>query len=235
MTRVRRLAPLFLLLLGSSPLAAQVGIEPSRSPYRDIRPGTTFEVYGGTVMGSGGPIPVGPRDGPWFGLRALLRANSTISLGFGGWGALTTRTVIDPTKAPAAQQTGEADHELYGVEALIQLNATGGKTWHGIAPFAGVGVGLAKAAAAEDPFGYEFGTKFYFAPAIGARIFLAERAYLRLEARGLVWKVKYPSAYALEPTEDPGTTDDPHAVNPSGRTSQYIVAPALSVGFGFAF
>jgi hypothetical protein len=66
-------------------------------------------------------------------------------------------------------------------------------------------------------------------------LFLAERLYLRTEARGLVWKVKYPSTYALEPTDDPGTTEDPHAVNPSGRTGQYIVAPALSFGIGIAF
>jgi hypothetical protein len=235
MTLVQRLAPFVLLLLATVPLAAQVGIDPSRSPYRDIRPGTTFEGFGGMVLGSGGPIPVGPRDGPLFGLRALLRANSTISLGFGGWGALTKRTVIDPTNAPDEQETGEVDHELVGVEALIQLNATGGKTWRGFAPFGGVGIGLVKAGATDDAFGYEFGTKFYFAPVLGTRIFLAERMYLRLEARGLVWKVRYPATYALEPTDDPGTAEDPHAVNPSGRTGQYILAPTLGFGIGIAF
>jgi hypothetical protein len=235
MILVRRLAPLLLLVLATSALSAQVGIEPSRSPYRDIRPGTTFEAFGGQVMGSGGPIPVGPRDGPMGGLRALLRANASISLGFSTWGALTKRTVIDPTNAPAEQATGEVDHELVAVEALIQLNITGGKTWHGIAPFTGVGIGLAKAGETGDAAGYEFGTKFFFSPVIGARIFLADRMYLRAEARGLVWKVSYPATYALEPTDDPGTAENPHAVNPSGRTGQYIVAPALTFGIGIAF
>lgn len=235
MTHVARLAFVALLLAVPLQLPAQVGIPPAASPYRDIRPGTMFEGYAGTVMGAGGPLHAGPRDGPVMGIRALLRANATVSLGFGAWGALTKRTIIDPTAAPAAQEAGEADQELIGGEALLQLNATGGKTWHGLAPFLGVGLGLLTAPATNDDAGYEFGTKFYFAPMLGTRIFLGERFSLRAEARGFIWKLKYPATWALEPTDDPGTADDPHAVNPSARSGEYVVAPTLSVGLGIAF
>lgn len=217
------------------PLTAQVGVAPANSPYGDIRPGTTFEGFGGTLMGNGGPLHAGPRNGPVMGARALLRANSTVSLGFGMWGGLTKRTVIDPTQRPSEQEVSEVDHQLIGAEAMFQFNLTGGKTYRGFAPFLGLGLGIVKATTTNDAFGYEFGTKFYFAPAVGTRIFLGERMYLRAEARGFAWKLKYPSSWALEPTEEPGTAESPNAVNPTGRTGQYVVAPTLSFGIGLAF
>ena len=235
MTLVRRtlfLAPLLFLAL---PLTAQVGVAPADSPYGEIRPGTMFEGFGGTMMGAGGPLHAGPRDGPVMGVRALLRANSTVSLGFGMWGALTKRTVIDPTERVAEREVSEVDHQLIGAEALFQFNLTGGKTWHGIAPVVGMGLGITKATTTNDEFGYEFGTKFYFAPVAGTRIFLGERMYLRAEARGFTWKLKYPSSWSLEPTDEPGTPENPNAVNPTGRSGQYVVAPTLSFGIGVAF
>jgi hypothetical protein len=235
MTHVRRTLLLACLLCPAPRLTAQVGVPPSASPYGEIRPGTTFEGFGGTLAGSGGPLHAGPRDGPVMGVRALLRANSTVSLGFGAWGALTKRTVIDPTAAVALREVSEVDHQLFGAEALFQFNLTGGKTWHGLAPFVAVGLGITKATTTNDEFGYEFGTKFYFAPTVGTRMFLGERMYLRAEARGFTWKLKYPSSWALEPTDEPGTPEAPNAVNPTGRTGQYVVAPALVLGIGLAF
>jgi hypothetical protein len=235
MILVRRTLLLAWLLCPASFLGAQVGVPPSASPYGEIRPGTTFEGFGGTLAGNGGPLHAGPRNGPVMGIRALLRANSTVSLGFGAWAALTKRTVIDPTARVAEREVSEVDHHLFGVEALFQFNFTGGKTWHGIAPFAALGLGLTKATTTDDAFGYEFGTKFYFAPAVGTRMFLGERIYLRAEARGFTWKLRYPSSWAVEPTDEPGTPEAPNAVNPTGRTGQYVVAPTLAFGIGLAF
>jgi hypothetical protein len=235
MTLVRRTLLIGTLTLFATSLAGQVGVPPAASPYGEIRPGTMFEGLVGTISGGGGPLHAGPRDGPLAGVRALLRANATVSLGFGMWGAQTKRTVIDPTQRPSEREVDEVDHELFGAEALFQFNLTGGKTWHGIAPFIGLGLGIARGSTTNDTFGYEFGTKFYFAPAVGTRIFLAERMYLRAEARGFTWKLKYPSSWSLEPTEEPGTPENPNAVNPTGRSGQYVVAPTLSVGIGLAF
>ena len=223
------------LLFAVAPVAAQVGTPPDQSPFTSIRPGTMFEATVGVIGGNGGPLAAGPRDGQYAALRAQLRANSTVSLGFGIWAATTHRTIIDPTAAVANQRAGEADHELFGAEATVTFNLTGGKTWHGLAPFIGSGIGMTKAGPTNDEFGYEFGTKFYFAPVAGSRLFLGERLYLRLEGRAFTWKLKYPSTWALEPSVDPGTPENPHAVNPTGRTGQYVVAPTLSLGIGVAF
>lgn len=194
-----------------------------------------FELNAGVIAGSGGPLHAGPRDGTMLSLRVLLRANSTLSLGFALWGATASRTVIDPTRAPGQQERGDTDQQLYGGEATFQMNLTGGKTWRGLAPYIGSGLGAVKSSAIVDEHGYDFGTKFYFAPMIGTRAFVGQRLSLRLEARAFTWKLSYPSSWAIEPPSSPGTLEDPHAVNPTGRTGQYVVAPALTFGIGVAF
>lgn len=235
MNPVRRSGLLALSLAVAVPAAAQVGHPPSDSPYRDIHPGTTWELFAGQVMGSGGPIPIGPRDGPLVGGRVLLRARNTISLGFGGWTAGTKRTVLDPDASLANRYKGSTDQTLYGLEATVVMNLTGGKSWHRLAPFVGVGIGVVKSSAFDDPAGYEFGTKFYFAPMAGGRLIVNRRFYLKGEARAFSWKLGYPATYALEPSAEPGTADNPNAVNPTGRSGQWVLAPALSVGLGVAF
>lgn len=229
--------PVFCALLLAAPLAAQVGHAPTASPYHDIRQGTAWEVTGGVINGSGGPIGVGPRDGTMAGLRVLLRANSTLALGLGVWGSQTERTVIDPNVAPADQVVGTRDAHLIGGELLVQFNLTGGKSWHGFAPFTGIGLGVVRNTSGDagDPGGYDFGTKFYFAPMLGARFIVSDHAYLRIEGRGLTWKLKYPILYGLEPATAPGTTESPNAVDPLGRDGQYVFTPAFSIGLGISF
>ncbi len=235
MTPVRLTGLAVALLLGVTPLAAQVGHAPGDSPFRDIHPGTTWELFAGTIGGSGGPLRVGPRDGPLAGFRVVLRAKNTISLGFGLWGGLAERTVVDPDAKLSERFGPSVDQNLYGAEATVQINLTGGKTWKRLAPFTGVSIGVVKSGEIDDDAGYEFGTKFYFAPMVGTRVFLDRRLYLRAEARGFAWNLDYPISYSLEPSEEPGTPENPNALNPTGRDGQYVLAPALIVGVGIAF
>ncbi len=231
---IRRIA--LLSLVAASPIAAQVGHAPDRSPYREIMPGTTVELLTARLGGSGGPIPVGPRNGTLFGIRALLRAKNTVSLGFGVWGGSAERTALDPLKTPPNRDLGPVDVQLIGGEAAIQMNVTGGKHWHGLAPFTGVSLGIASAREEEDdPSGYEFGNKFYFAPMLGTRVMLGNRGYVRLEGRGYVWNLKYPTSFSMEPTDVPATSDQSRAINPAGRSGQYVFAPALTLGIGWSF
>jgi hypothetical protein len=239
MKRVRCYSLLTCMTLAPLTLVAQVGHAPGDSPFREIRTSTTFEAFTGVIAGNGGSIPVGPRDGRLVGIRALLRARNTVSLGFSLWGAAAERTPIDPTSTVAERFLTPVDQDLFGAELTLQFNLTGGKTWHGLAPFMGIGIGLVKgdmfSTVEDDPFGYEFGSKFFFAPMLGTRVFLKEKAYLRLEARGFSWKVKYPASYVLEPADEPGTDEAPNAVNPTASAGQYVLAPSLQIGFGFAF
>ena len=227
----------FALLLCAAPLAAQVGYLPSASPYREIHNDRWIEFDAGRLYGNGGPLLVGPRDGQAFGGRIIFRGKSTLQISLGGWEAATVRFVVDANDSVATRVKGPVDEHLFGGEATITFNVTGGKTWHGLAPFAAIGLGLVhgQAPPASDTSGYSFGTKFYFGPSIGTRVLLGQRVFFKAEARAMFWSLSYPFTYSQEPSAQPGTLTAPNAVNTTGKTSQYTLTPALFFGLGFAF
>lgn len=231
--------PLLALVaaLAAVPAAAQVGYDPALSPYRDIRNGRYLELFGGKVFGDGGSIPVGPRDGNVIGARVNFRGKNTIQVSFGGWYAGTVRHIVDADDSVAERVKPDINHHLLGGEVSLQFNLTGGKSWHGIAPYAGVGLGVVKGqkTPAADTSGYSFGTKLYFAPNLGTRFMLGQRSFVKIEAKAYFWSLKYPLNYSDEPAKQPGTGDVINAVNASGKRSSYVPAPALQVGVGYAF
>jgi hypothetical protein len=150
------------------------------------------------------------------------------------WTAGTERTWIDAYDSVATRNKGLVDSRLIAGEFGVQLNATGGKTWHGLAPYLGVGVGFVNGAASPptDTSGYSFGTKSFFAPALGTRFFVSQGIYLKLDVRALFWNLQYPASYSVEPAKQPGTLASPNAVNTTGATSQYTVTPEIRLGIG---
>ena len=67
---------------------------------------------------------------------------------------------------------GPVDTDLLFTEFALQLRLTGGKTWHGLAPYFGGGIGLAfdaRSAGDTTDSGYQFGTKLTFSGATGVR------------------------------------------------------------------
>jgi hypothetical protein len=236
MTRVlRSLLPLAVLLPVT--LVAQVGHFPDASPYRDIPGDRYLQVFGGQVMGNGGPLLLAPQDGPMVGARIDFRGKSTLGLSLGGWYMMTERFIVDADKPPATRVSGPIDHRIFGGELTIQFNLTGGKAWRGFAPYTGLGLGAAfgDKTPAADTSGYAFGTKLFFAPMVGTRVMIGSRAFLKLEGRAFFWNIRYPQSYFDEPAQAPGTPENPNAVNPTGRRGQYTPAPALLVGLGVKF
>jgi hypothetical protein len=126
------------------------------------------------------------------------------------------------------------------IEATLQLNLTGKKTWHRLAPFLGASLGWTHStglpASVADSSGFKFGNKFYLVPGVGVRAFVTQSLFLRLEARQIFWKLSYPLSYTQEPAAEPSTDPDhPNAVLPDGKRSQWSGARELRVGLGFAF
>ena len=223
-----------LLLAPCGSAAAQVGYLPSQSPFRELTAGTFMEFNGGRVLGAGGLLELGPRNGYSEGVRLVLRGNHTLQISFGLWTAGTQRTRIDAADSVATRNKGLIDQRLIAGELGLQLNATGGKTWHGLAPYAGIGLGLVhgQASPAIDTSGYSFGTKLFFAPTLGTRLFAGQRLYLKFDVRGIFWKLAYPVSYSNEPAKQPGTIGRSNAVNTTGVTSQYTVTPEIRLGIG---
>jgi hypothetical protein len=230
-----RLRLIIALMLAPSVAAiAQVGYMPTQSPFRVIEHGMYLEATGGKVFGGGGLLNVGPRDGISEGLRLVVRGKNTLQFSFGVWTANTKRHWIDGDDSVDTRDKGLVDHRLIGVEFGTQMNVTGGKTWHGLAPYASFGLGLVHGQATPaDTSGYSFGTKIYFAPGLGTRIFAGQRLYLKIDARALVWKLEYPGSYSQEPAKQPGNGTTSNAVNPTGLASQYTITPEIRFGIGF--
>lgn len=218
-------------------LAAQVGYPPSNSPYHALERGAFIEAFGGRVFGTGGLLRLGPRNGTSEGARLVVRGKNTLQFSFGGWTAGTQRELINAQDSVATRDKGLTPQRLIAGEIGIQLNVTGGKTWRGLAPYAGVSLGLVhgQGGPAVDTSGYSFGNKLFFAPTVGTRLFVVQRLYLKVELRALFWKLSYPPSYSLEPTKQPGTITQSNAVNTTGVTGQYTATPEIRFGLGFAW
>ncbi|HEY3011976.1 MAG TPA: hypothetical protein VGJ36_04455 [Gemmatimonadales bacterium] len=233
--RVVGLRVLGLCGVTASSLAAQVGHPPRSSPYHDIRRGHTFTLTGGYLSGDGGRFGIGPHSGAVFGGRYDIRASRAIQFGIGIARGNLERFIVNPFVRLADRRTGPVKQSATFAELDLQFNVTGGKSWHGIAPYVAVSGGLAFAGSTPaDTSGYEFGKKLYLAPAAGIRLFLSDRLHLRAEARATFWKLRYPTTFQQEPVEEPGTPDNPNAVITGNNLIEWTTSSWLQAGLGYS-
>jgi hypothetical protein len=220
------------LLLVAGSASAQVGHDPAHSPYRTLRYGQFLGVTGGYFNGDGGSLGLAPHKGATVGLRYDFLAAGTVTVGLAGTFGDTERLIVDPHQPIETAVTGPVKQSMTIVEGIIQFNITGGKSWHGIAPFVSAGLGLALGQSTPaDTSGFKFRTKFAFTPGIGARLFLSERLFVRLEARSPFWQLSYPAAFRLPPSTDP--TKPPVLVGSSGK--EWMTGGWYSIGLSYAF
>ncbi len=229
---------LAVVLLSASAAAAQVGHTPGKSPYHDIYKGHAFTATYGHLGGGGGDFGIAPHSGDSYGFRYDIRAGAPVQLGLGFSHASLERLIVNPFVVLANRVSGPVKQTVNFVEANIQLNLTGGKTWHHLAPFVGASVGIAIAGnTPADTSGFKFGKKIYLAPAAGARIFITSRLHIRAEARATFWKIKYPASFQQEPVDEPGIPPDNSnaVIPPGGKGSEWTATSWLQVGLGYSF
>jgi hypothetical protein len=228
---MRLLLVFVFFAFGVPAVSAQVGHPPRSSPYRDIRKGHTFTVLGGYFSGDGGTVNVAPHDGAVYGVRYDIRTGGTIQMGLGITHGNLERFIVDPFLPEASRKTGPVKQSVNFADLTLQFNITGGKTWHRLSPFVAASGGLAFAGdTPADTSGYKFARKFYFAPSIGARVFLSDRLHFRAEARATFWKLNYPVTFQREPTPQV-----PNPVIVSGSLSEWTTSSWLQVGLGYSF
>lgn len=210
---------------------AQVGHDPAASPYRTLRYGQFMGVTAGYFNGSGGAIGVAPHKGELAGFRYEFLGAGTVSIGLGASYGRLQRDIVDAFKPVETGRTGPFDSSVLFTEVIFQLNLTGGKTWHGIAPYVSSGLGLAVISRMPaDTSGFRFRTKALLTPSIGARIFLSQRLFLRIEARSAFWQISYPAAYRAPPVTDP--TKSPAI---TGGAKEWVTNGWYQVGLSYAF
>lgn len=220
-----------LLLSAAGPAFAQVGHDPARSPYRTLRYGQFIGLTGGHFGGGGGQIGLAPHKGETLGLRYDFLGAGTVTLGLSATYMRLERLIVDPDKPLGTGTIGPVAVNTGLFEGIFQLNITGGKTWRGIAPFASAGLGLALTERTPaDSSEFKFRLKAAFTPGIGARIFLSERLFLRVEARTTFWQVSYPQTFRSPPSSDPSK---PPVV--SGSQKEWVTNTWYTVGLSYAF
>jgi len=238
-----RLLVLLALALGlaASPsrrLAAQVGVRPTRSPYRDILPGTGWTFMAGQVGGDGGPTQLSPNSGMSYGLRFDARFSGLLQ-GFVGLEYLgLERMVLAPDDSVVNRYSGPIDAPVWIPAIGLQLNLTGPKSWHHIAPFAAFTFGAAiNSKSAEDTTAFDFGTKLLVAPSGGARIMFGQRVHIRVEGIWYMWKMKYPETWLTEPESEVPASGDPSnaPIKSIDDLEDWVFTPSLRLGLGIAF
>lgn len=224
--------PVFLTaLLLPATLVAQVGHDPAKSPYRTLRYGQFVGVNGGWFGGNGGTLGVAPHGGNVLGLRYDFLSSGTVSIGFQGSVAWLNRIIIDPNFPIEFAVKDTVSNRTAIGEAILQFNLTGGKSWHGVAPYISAGLGAVLAGKTPaDSSGFGFRFQIGVTPGLGARIFLGERLFLRLEARNTFWQVKYPPSFRVSPAND--QTKPPVLLSPS---KEWLANGWYSIGLSYAF
>ena len=220
------------LLASVASASAQVGHDPATSPYRDLRFGQFVTITSGQVFGTGGKLGLGPHNGQMVILRHDFLADRPLSIALGAGWARVDRFVADLGPVPR-RLTGPVAHDVWFGEGTAQLNLTGGKTWHSIAPYVNVGLGLAFGEKlAADVSGYKLGTKFYLAPSAGARLFLTRRMFVRVEARAVFWSLTYPATYR---STDPDGLGPLRPILAGQALKEWAPVPMIHAGLGYAF
>lgn len=229
---MRRILPTLLAISLPATALAQVGYDPARSPYRELRFGQFVGASVGRVGGAGGSLGLSPHGGPVYGIRYELLGASTISLSLAGSYADLERTLVHPDEPAATQIAGPVDQSALLFEGILQFTFTGGKTWHRLAPFVSGGFGLMLASRVpEDTTEFSLRTRAVLTPGIGTRIFLSQRLFLRLEARASFWQVTYPASFTDSPANAPG---DPAVLRGRAR-KEWVATPSLTAGLSYAF
>jgi len=210
--------------------AAQVGHEPSHSPYHDIRRGGVFVLTFGYLGGSRGGVGVGPSDGKTGGIRYEVpfgAVGASLGLAYAGM----NRFVVDPFKDTTSRKTGPFTDDVVLLDAGLQLVLTGRKTWRGFAPYVGGALGVAIGGKSpRDTSGYEFGTKFTIAPNAGLRWYPARRLSVRGDFRLVLWKLNYPTQF-----KQPDQIDNTPVLPIAASLTEWTSHPWATIGVGWTF
>jgi hypothetical protein len=216
------------------PSDAQVGHDPGQTPFRDImlRPGPVFFV--GHLSADRGRAGAGVSNALTFGARYEIPAGRSLLIQFTTAYLKGDRFIIDPAadSTDPQRRTGPTSSDLALAEIGIQLRLTGAKTWHGLAPYVGTGLGLmldVNSPGDTTNSGYRFGTKFTLAGATGVRWYPAPRLMVNADVRAHLWRLKYPLSFH-QPASDGSIV-----VPQNQPLTDWTMHPWISLGIGWTF
>ena len=219
-----------LTLISPRGMVAQVGHAPEHSPYRDLRAKQSTSVITGFLTGERGSANVGPSHGPVFGVRYDRQVGTAIDILLGLSGARLDRFLVEPTLPVATRTTGPIKDDLIFMETGLSLVLTGRKSWRGFVPYVGSTFGVVFETTV-DFAEYQFGTRGEITPHIGIKWFPLQAISFKVEARDVIWRLKYPgSFFSTQVTGVP-------TVLRSGvdQAAEWLHHPTLMLSLGYTF
>lgn len=223
-----------------TPLAAQVGHEPARSPFRDLDRTMEVTVYTGSYRARTDPARVAPQSGPIIGVLYQWRASGPLSLTAGASRVGSQRRVLDPEREatcgtpPAASAdcklVGEFRWPLYFLDGGVALDLTGPRTFYGFVPDLKAGVGLMSDFHTQTDVGqFSIGTRFAIKWGGGIRWVPSELFQVRADVSNHLHSVGYPDAYFTPATDN-------SQIRPTGSSrTVWLNNIALTIGVSYLF
>ena len=219
-----------MALVCALPATAQVGHEPSSSPYVDLEYSQEITPLFGYLHTRHDPAGVAPQSAPMVGLRYEWSIAGPLAFSSDLTRSFSHRDVVDPAQPAARRDGGSTSAPVYAFDVALALNLTGRKSWHNIVPQVRAGVGVVQSSTASDSSGYSFGTPFAFSLGGGLKFVPANgRFQFRADVTDRIFKLTYPSTFYR-------LASDNTAVLPLTTASKfYTHHTALTVGVSYRF
>ena len=221
-----------LLFLVGSIAGAQVGHNPSTSPYYDLERAQEWTILFGAFHGHRDPVNVGPQSGAIYGLHYEYRAGGPAYLTAEVAGIQSDRSVLNPFLAPGkGRELGNRSQPLYSADLGLGIGLTGAKSWHHIVPELTGGLGLiSDLRTTADTGGYKFGTRFALNWGGAIRVVPGGKWGVRFDVKNRMYTIGYPEAFYVAPTGG-GTP-----VVPTTQTKSFwLNNPAFTLGISRLF
>ena len=236
-TRILRLAALCLVARGAI-AGAQVGYDPHRSPYTDLRETQELTVFSGYYHGHRDRAHVAPQSGPMTGVLYQWRAGGPANLSVSVARVGSQRDVYDPEARADCATAATANCKLLGTfrwplyffDGTFALALTGARSFFHLVPEARLGAGLVSDFHGQPDLGdFAFGTRFAFNGGLGIRWVPGGRYQFRADFTNHMYSVKYPQTYF-----DPAP-DGSRILAPSRSQSSWLVNPGITIGMSYLF
>lgn len=209
---------------------AQVGYPPEKSPFVDIEQKHEITPLFGYYRAKRDPAGTAPQSGGLAGLQYEWRATGPLHLGTGFMVVNSSRTRFNPALPAASRDLGARSQPLYAADAFLAVSLTGGRSWHGVMPMIGGGLGLISDTKKADIGGFKFGTRFAFPWSVGVRWLPgAGNFQLRADVKDWMYTIAYPQSYYIS------TTSDAAILSSDTPTSRWTNNFAMTVGVSYIF
>jgi opacity protein-like surface antigen len=201
MSKILRAIALVSLAAGPSVLPAQVvvGHTPETSPYRDITASQRLTIFGGYFSVQQDEVGATPQSGASIGLRYSIPVAGPADFYARFERVSSHREAFNPTKPAETRSLGTQDLGLYVADLGFDFNLTGRRTWHGLVPLVGFGLGITSAPTTTTDDPYDFGTQFSFSVEGGVRFNPTNSWEIRLNAKPTFYQNHYPAQYFATP------------------------------------